>query len=177
MILAFVIIFPVGMLFSIRAYKQYQEVKNKIILMKKREAAWFALKKNIERKITRFKGDVSVVVKDLDTNWEIDYNKDTLVPAASLVKIPVMLSCYYAAEEGKIHLSDTVSLKGADKVSGSKVLGQKAAGSVFTVEELLGPMITQSDNTATNVLIEFLGFDALNSYFKKDGPEKYESGA
>lgn len=70
---------------------------------------------------------------------------------------------------GKITLKDTVSLKSSEKVRGSKILGNKPPGSVFTVEELLEPMITQSDNTAANVLIDFLGFDTLNAYFKKMG--------
>lgn len=51
-------------------------------------------------------------------------------------------------------------------------MGNKPVGSVFTVEELLGPMITQSDNAAANVLIDFLGFDSLNSYFRKMGLRK-----
>jgi beta-lactamase class A len=102
-------------------------------------------------------------------DWEIDFNKDRLVPSASLVKIPIMLSCFCAAEEKKINLKSTLYLKASEKVEGSKVLGDKPVGSVFTLEELIEPMIIQSDNTATNALIDFLGFDTLNVYFKKMG--------
>jgi beta-lactamase class A len=48
-------------------------------------------------------------------------------------------------------------------------LGNAPRGAAFTVEELFFPMITQSDNTATNLIIEKIGFDTLNAYFKKMG--------
>jgi beta-lactamase class A len=101
--------------------------------------------------------------------WEIAFNEDTLIPSASLVKIPIMLSCFYAAEDGKISLKDAISLKSSEKVAGSRVLGKEPAGSVFTVEELFNPMITQSDNAAANILIDLLGLGTLNTYFKKMG--------
>ncbi|MDD4879062.1 MAG: class A beta-lactamase-related serine hydrolase [Candidatus Omnitrophica bacterium] len=134
-----------------------------------REKAWAGLKKDLQNKVGRFNGTVGLVIKDLDTGREIDLNKDTPIPSASLVKIPIMLSCYYAARDGKINLNDPVRLGYADKVGGSKVLGNKPVGSVFTVEQLLKPMITQSDNAAANLLIEHMGFDTLNIYFRKMG--------
>ncbi|HNX82446.1 MAG TPA: class A beta-lactamase-related serine hydrolase [Candidatus Omnitrophota bacterium] len=139
------------------------------ILLEKRKVAWDNLKIAVKNRIEIFGNHPSVVIKDLDMGWEIDFNKDKLVPSASLVKIPIMLSCFYAAEEKKINLKDTIYLKASEKVEGSKVLGDKPAGSVFTVEGLIEPMITQSDNTATNMLIDYVGFDMLNAYFKKIG--------
>lgn len=165
----FLVIFAVGLFFSSKAYEKYQDLRSKAAVLKKREEAWERLKKSLGYKIAHFKGNVSIVVKDLDTNWEIDCNKDTLIPAASLVKVPIMLSCFYAVQEGKMQLTDAVTLKAADKVAGSKATGRHPAGSVFTVEQLLGPMITLSDNAAANALIEYMGFDALNNYFKKMG--------
>ncbi len=152
-----------------KAYNAYNEGKIKRLALKRKKVAWDFLNRSLEKSVFGFKGEVSVVVKDLDTNWEIAFNKDVLLPSASLVKIPIMLSCYYAAQEGKINLTDTVSLSNSVKVPGSKVLGEAPAGSVFSIQDLLEPMITESDNTAANVLIETMGFDALNSYFKKIG--------
>jgi beta-lactamase class A len=154
-------------------YKNYENrnriIKKAQVLLEKKTQAWLKLKDTLQNKIGHFKGSVSLVVTDLDSNWEIAFNKDALIPAASLVKVPVMLSCFYAAQEGKISLKDTITYKSSEKVAGSKVLGKEPSGSVFTVEELFEPMITQSDNTAANELIDFLGFDTLNAYFKKMG--------
>ena len=38
-----------------------------------------------------------------------------------------------------------------------------------SIEKLIEVMITKSDNTAANMLIERLGFDYLNDYFRKSG--------
>jgi beta-lactamase class A len=160
-----IFIFLLLVSFSVAAYFACQ----KQVLLAKRRAAWTDLKSKVEKRISAFGNHPSVIIKDLDMGWEIDLNKDKLVPSASLVKIPIMLSCFYAAEEKKINLKDTISLKASEIVEGSKVLGEKLPGSFFTVEELIGPMITQSDNTATNLLIDYIGFDTLNAYFKRIG--------
>jgi len=159
----------VGLFFTYRAYAKFQEIKTARLLLENKKQAWANLKKNLESRIGRFKGTVAVVIKDLDTNWEIDFNKEALMPSASLVKVPIMFSCFYAARDGKISLKDLVSLKRSDKVAGSRVLGRMPAGSTLTVEELLNPMITESDNAAANALIDYIGFDTLNAYFRSMG--------
>jgi len=155
--------------FSYSRYQTFRKAEEKRILLEKRRVAWDNLESVVKNRIEAFGNHPSVVIKDLDMGWEIDFNKDKPVPSASLVKIPIMLFCFYAAEEKKINLKDAIYLKASEKVEGSKVLEDKPVGSVFTVEELIEPMITQSDNTATNLLIDYIGFDTLNTYFKKIG--------
>lgn len=46
------------------------------------------------------------------------------------------------------------------------------SGRVFTYEQLIDYMVAHSDNTATNVLIERLGFDYINNVFRELGLEK-----
>jgi beta-lactamase class A len=152
-----------------KTYANYSGGVNNHAMSAKKKQAWLGLKRSLENKVRHFNGRVSVVIKDLRTKQEINFNKDSLVPSASLVKIPIMLSYFYAAREGKICLNDKISLKSCNKVGGSKVLGNDPAGSVFTIKELFDPMITQSDNSATNELIDVLGFDVINAYFKKIG--------
>jgi len=158
-----------GLFFSYTVYNRHQDAVKKQALLEKRKVEWARLNKALRDKVASFKGTVGLLIEDLDTEWEIAFNEDMLIPSASLVKVPIMLSCFYAAEESKIGLNDTIRLKPSEIVAGSKVLGSEQAGSVFTVEELFHPMITQSDNTAANVLIDYLGFDSLNAYFKKIG--------
>lgn len=152
-----------------KAYIRYQDTLSQQRLLSKRKDAWQKLTRALENKVKRFHGTVGLVVEDLSTGWEVAFNDRVMLPSASLVKVPIMISYFYAAEEGKINLNDNIILKSADKVAGSKVLGKEPAGSVFTVEELFDPMITQSDNAAANMLIDRLGLDTLNSYFKKLG--------
>ena len=158
-----------GLFFSYKIYRKHHNIVKNNFLLNRRKSGWLRLKNTLENKVRYFKGTVGLVVEDLDTGWEIAYNGNTLIPSASLVKVPIMLSCFYAAQDGKINLKDTITLKSSDKVSGSKVLGNYSTGSVFTVEELFNPMITQSDNAAANILIDYVGFDTLNTYFSKIG--------
>jgi len=172
LLLILFIVLGVAIFFSCKMYKIYEGnlsiSRDQGILNKKKEG-WLCLKKNLENKIGNFKGKVSLVVEDLSTGWVISFNEDSLIPSASLVKVPIMLSYFYAAQEGKVNLRDNIRLKSFEKVAGSKVLGRSPVGSQFIVEELFDPMITVSDNAAANALIDLLGFDTLNSYFKKMG--------
>lgn len=169
LIIFFLVVFYVGIFFSYKIYRKYQIVKKEQILLERRKVAWVHLERILQNKVRNFKGTVGLVIEDLDNEWRISFNKDTPIPSASLVKVPIMLACFYAAEDGKIHLSDEVRIKPSDKAPGSKGLVNKASGYVFTVEELFRPMITESNNTAANALIDLLGFDASNEYFKKMG--------
>jgi beta-lactamase class A len=163
------IVMSAALFLSYKTYKKHQDIAKGQILLEKRKDEWLRLKNILENKVKHFKGRVGLVVEDLDMEWEIAFNEETLIPSASLVKIPIMLSCFYAARDGKIDLKGAITLRSSEKVSGSRVLGKEPAGSVFTAEELFNPMITQSDNAAANILIDFLGVDTLNTYFKKMG--------
>jgi beta-lactamase class A len=167
--LALVITFCAAAFFLYRAEGLCRRFAQGQAILKKRSSAWKELKAAVENRARVFHGTAGVVIKDLDSGREIVFNQHARMPAASLVKIPIMLSCFYAAQERKITLNDTIKLNSAEKVSGSRVLGDSPAGSLFTVEKLLYPMIAESDNAAANLLINFLGFENLNSYFKKIG--------
>ena len=168
-IILFLILLCVCIFFAFNLYQTYRQIKSAHILTKNKKRAWLALTKNIENKVSHFNGKACIIIKDFDTGWEISLNENTPIPSASLVKVPIMISCFYAAQDGKINLSDSIIIKRSDKVGGSKIIGNAPAGSSFTVEELLRPMITQSDNAAANALIDFLGFETLKTYFKKLG--------
>jgi len=85
------------------------------------------------------------------------------------VKVPIMLACFYADAKKKINLQDALVLKSAQKVSGSGILKDMPEGTKLTIEELVDLMITQSDNTACNMLIDLLGFDYINDFFRALG--------
>lgn len=149
-------------------YRYYTHLRQQTIL-EQRKAAWQALRQKLINEIKRFKGEVGIVIKDLRFNWEISYNKDRLFPSASLVKIPIMSACFLASEEGLINLDRQVVLRSKDKFSGSGILKDIRPGATFAVEELIGLMVYDSDNTATNILTNMLGIDYLNRVFNSLG--------
>ncbi|MCM8801051.1 MAG: class A beta-lactamase-related serine hydrolase [Candidatus Omnitrophica bacterium] len=165
LLIAGVVFLLLGLFFYQRHLSIYK-TKQKPLELKKDN--WQVLKKKIEEEISRFKGEAGIVIKDLDTGWEIAFNKEKLFPSASLVKIPIMAGCFLAIEEGRLKLNQEVKLRQQDKLSGG-ILRHVYPGTVLTVERLIGLMIYESDNTATNILTELLGIEYLNNCFKKFG--------
>ncbi|MCB4791638.1 MAG: class A beta-lactamase-related serine hydrolase [Elusimicrobia bacterium] len=125
--------------------------------------------KDLNKRSQHFRGDVAILVKDLLTNETVKINSDKLYPSASLVKIPIMAAVFEAQREGKLNLSDKLVLKGSQKVYSRKGLYRKRAGKKFTIRELVERMIITSDNTATNVLVDALGFGYINQKFTEFG--------
>ena len=158
-----------GSYFVYRYYTYLQEAKRQQAILEQRRVAWQVLRQKLTNEIKRFKGEVGIVIKDLRFNWEISYNNDRLFPSASLVKIPIMSACFLASEEGKIKLDRQVVLRSRDKFPGSGILKDIRSGVTFTVEELIGLMVDDSDNTATNILTNMVGIDYLNSVFNSLG--------
>lgn len=135
----------------------------------RRTDAWKRLKGQLAGEMKGFNGTVGLVVKDLDMNWEINSNKNVVIPSASLAKIPIMLAYYDSDRERKIDLNTKIELKNSQKTPGSGILKNAVAGQVFSLEDYMIIMVTESDNTASNILIDFMGFDELNTRFKKLG--------
>ncbi|MDP2928198.1 MAG: serine hydrolase [Candidatus Omnitrophota bacterium] len=158
-----------GSYFAYRYYIHLREAKRQQVILEQRMAAWQVLRQKLTNEIKRFKGEAGIVIKDLRFNWEISYNKDRLFPSASLAKIPIMSACFLASEEGRIKLDRQVVLKSSDKLPGSGILKDIRPGVTFTVEELIGLMVYDSDNTATNILTNMVGIDYLNSVFNSLG--------
>lgn len=135
----------------------------------RKRAAWTSLEESIRQELRHFKGEAGIVIKDLEYGWQITINKDEIFPSASLVKVPIMLACFKAATEARISLDDRIKLKAGQKVPGLGPVNQAQPGAEFAVKELIEYMITESDNTATNMLIDYLGFDYLNDCFRVFG--------
>lgn len=151
------------------SYQRYQEIKLRRLELERKKALWKTLELTMSQEVSHFQGEAGVILKNLDTGWQIALNKVKSFPSASLAKIPIMASCFYAVFQGKIKLQDELILKQRDKVLGSGMLKTIAPGSRFSIDSLIERMITESDNTAANMLIELLGFEYLNSCFKKFG--------
>jgi beta-lactamase class A len=168
-LLLLIIILPCATLFSYRYYQSYKETQRNKIIFERRKANWLALRQKLADEIANFKGEVGVVIKDLEMNWETSFNKEQLFPSASLAKVPIMAACFLASAQGQLRLNRNVALKSTDKLTGSGILKNTASGTTFSIEELIGLMIYESDNTATNILTNLLGIEYLNSAFKAFG--------
>ncbi len=146
-----------------------QQAFDKKELLDKRRLAWEGVNGVLGNYIRNFQGSAGIIIKDLKTGWQFSSEENRLFPSASLVKIPIMAACFQAAHEGKLSLRETMVLRVSNKTPGSGILKNAVSGTVIPVEKLIEIMITKSDNTAANMLIERLGFDYLNDFFRKSG--------
>jgi beta-lactamase class A len=104
------------------------------------------------------KGKVAIAVKHLCTGETYYLNADEPMPTASLIKVAVMVEAYRQALEGKINLTDKVTLHDADKVPGSGILTDHFSdGATFSLRDAVRLMIVYSDNTATNLVLDKIG--------------------
>ena len=104
------------------------------------------------------KGKVAIAVKHLGSGDSFYLNADEPMPTASLIKLPVMLELYQQAEEGKVKLTDRVTLRTNDKVPGSGILTNHFSdGTTFSLRDACRLMIAFSDNTATNLVLDKIG--------------------
>ena len=92
---------------------------------------------------------------------------DEVFSSASLIKVPILLAVLDHMERHDLSLDEVIPIPSENRVDFSVITEQQLHE--CTLYELLGWMIMTSDNTATNVLIDYLGMDALNTYFRKIG--------
>src|SRR6266849_10173915 len=72
--------------------------------------------------IKAHRGKVGVAIKHLDTGETYYHEADEEMPTASLIKFMIMLEVYLQVSEGRIKLSDRVTLRKEDMVPGSGIL-------------------------------------------------------
>jgi len=107
---------------------------------------------------------------DLDTGAYIDLNGSQALPAASTIKIPILVAFFEDVDAGKISLEETLTLREEDIAEGSGDMQYDNPGRSYTALETATKMITISDNTATNMLIKRLGGpEVLNQRFASWG--------
>jgi len=109
---------------------------------------------------------------DLQTGNYLDIYGEKVFPAASTIKFPILIALFQDIDSGRVKLSDTLVLRRDLKAEaeGSGVLQNKPVGTKLSVLETATKMITISDNTATNMIIDRLGGkDKLNQRFRSWG--------
>lgn len=99
-------------------------------------------------------GVVGYTVHDIDTGERMELRGDETFPTASLIKVPILVTVYDLAEQGQLALDDPITLLKIDKVPGSGLLQFMHDRSIYTVHDAAWLMITISDNTATNLLLD-----------------------
>jgi beta-lactamase class A len=133
------------------------------------QVEWDEMTDELARVAVRHPGRAAIVLKDLRSQRAWSYHPDDLFPAASLIKVPVMITVFYKISTGELSLRDRLMLRRSTRVGGSGSLKWRPDGTRLTVDELLIHMINESDNTATAMLIDALGLGYIQQQFPRMG--------
>jgi beta-lactamase class A len=101
---------------------------------------------------------VSMKLQNQTGKLLFERNGQKVVPSASVIKIPILLSLLKAKE---INLKHAYTLQPKDIVGGSGDIQYEVPFNKFTYNYLAQKMISVSDNTATNILMEKLGSEQI----------------
>ncbi len=93
----------------------------------------------------------------------VGVNEELVFESASLIKVLILVEVLRQADSGEISLAEIIEVKSEDVVDYSEMVQTVTVHGTFTVEQLVEGMITVSDNTATNMLIDLVGMKRVNS--------------
>ena len=105
---------------------------------------------------------VSMILQNSKSEILFEKNSKKQVPSASIIKIPILITFFQQVEEKKIKENQKYRLTEKDRVGGSGDIQFEARNSIFSYFDLATKMISVSDNTATNILINVLGMEDIN---------------
>jgi beta-lactamase class A len=117
----------------------------------------------VRAEVAPFKGKVYLFARNLDTGATYSFKGDERVPTASTIKIAVMIEAFTRVAEGRAKWTDELVLTKAARYGGSGVLPELADGLRLTLRDCVNLMMVVSDNTATNMVLDYLTTDAVNS--------------
>jgi beta-lactamase class A len=120
------------------------------------------LRSDLHRLVVGLPATSAVEVLDLSSGYSVGYNASASMPAASTIKVPVMVEVFRQLELGRFDLTRRLTLLGSDKDFGSGDLCDATDGTTYSISDLLTKMIDISDNTATNMLIRMVGRRSIN---------------
>ena len=97
------------------------------------------LKNSLEPLIKRHRGEVGLAIRNLKSGVHYEFNADTPMPTASLIKLPMMVTTYRLADAGKVDLDKPIELKEGVFWSGNfeqvkLMLETKSISTLFSVD-------------------------------------------
>ncbi|OLT10101.1 hypothetical protein BJF79_05105 [Actinomadura sp. CNU-125] len=123
----------------------------------------------LARRASASGGRLGLAVHDLGTGERAEVDAGRVFTAASVIKLPIMMTLLSGTEAGTWSLDDRLPLAPSRRVGGAGVAAELADVPDLSVRDLLTLMIIVSDNMATNLLIDLLGMDAVTSWCARHG--------
>src|SRR5881296_715171 len=136
----------------------------------KEQILWQKLATTVNEVDRHLDGVIGVAILDLATGQKYLLHADEVMPTASSIKIAILAELYRQAQQGKVKLTDFYTLEQADLVGGSGISSVLTPGMTrLTLGDVAGLMISVSDNSATNVIIDRVGMENVNALLDSVG--------
>ncbi len=126
------------------------------------------LKNRIIRELTSYNGQMSFYARDFKGNV-IALEEEEKFETASVIKSYILLDLFEQVERGDKSLEEELVYEEKFRVEGSGVLQSLDSGLSMSAKNFATLMIIVSDNTATNIMIDYLGLDNINGTIQKYG--------
>src|SRR6266699_3348947 len=140
---------------------------------------WKKLETRVDEIANRLDGVMGVAILDLTDGRVLLRNADRVFPAASSIKIAILLELYRQDQEaragakGKARLDDIYTFDPKDLVEDSRIMAGLTPGVTRVSNlDLAQVMVAVSDNAATNILIDRVGRDNVNAMLRGLGLSK-----
>lgn len=130
------------------------------------------LEVRLRAEIDAFPCKTSLLMVDMENGRTCcAFQPEVPVTSASTIKVPILLTAMEAVEAGRLGLYQPVPVPERDILPDTTVFEPENRRETYPLLELLYWMITVSDNTATNALIDLLGMEAVNDLCRRWGAE------
>lgn len=106
-----------------------------------------------------FPGNVGIAVRDVHEGWTASWNGSSLFPQQSVSKLWVAIAVMDAVDQGRLRLTDPVTVTASDMTVFHQPIRSQLRNGVLrtTIGDLLYRAMTQSDNTANDILLGKVG--------------------
>jgi beta-lactamase class A len=140
-----------------------QQVSQESANREKERILWQKLEATINEVDRNLDGVLAVAILDLSTGQRYLFHADEVLPTASSIKIAILAELYRQAQQGKLKLTDLYTLQQGDLVGGSGIAEALTPGTTrLTIRDVAALMISVSDNSATNIIIDRVGMENVN---------------
>lgn len=116
----------------------------------------------IGKLIESMPGQVGVYAETVDADKRLSINANAAYPTASSIKVFVLYTLLSEVDKHRISLHERVEYTAQFSTPGSGVMNHLDCGLKPTLKDLATLMMMISDNTATNLLIDYLGLGCIN---------------
>ena len=125
----------------------------------------------LEAEIAAYPCKTSLLMMDLTRGVELlNHDGDAQVTSASTLKVPILMTALDQCARNNLSMDQMVPI--GTPLEDTEVFEPENYQPEYTLMELLEWMIINSDNTATNAIIDLLGMDAVNEFVKHIGAKQ-----